>query len=170
MKQALLIVDVQPSFPISEEILLGIRELSALLPSVATVEKHDESMTPFEKQLGWKPGKTDISLIPADRVFIKHGYLPPPAAIEYLRGLRMDRLLVCGVQSETCVLAAGFALFDAGLHPTLLKWLAVGSSLDRSGDLGARLWKHHFGGVLTHFDQLGLPEFEESSRSRHLQM
>ena len=43
MKQAPLIVDVQPSFSISVEILRGITELSAILPSVATVERHDES-------------------------------------------------------------------------------------------------------------------------------
>jgi nicotinamidase-related amidase len=158
MKQSLLIVDVQPSFPIPLEVLRGIKELSVILPSVATVERHDESVTPFEGQLGWKPGEADESLIPTNRVFIKHGYLPPPAAVEYLRGLRMDRILVCGTQADTCVLAAGFALFDAGLHPTLLKWLTVGSSLDRSGDLGARLWGHHFGSVLVHPNQLGLPE------------
>jgi hypothetical protein len=121
---------------------------------------------PFEGQLRWKSGKADETLIPANRVFIKHGYLPPPTAIEYLRGLRMDRILVCGVQADTCVLAAGFALFDAGLHPTLLKWLTVGSSLDRSGNLGARLLEHHFGSVLKYSDQLGLPEFANSSR-RH---
>jgi nicotinamidase-related amidase len=159
MKQALLIVDVQPAFPIPIETLHEIRELSAILPSVATVERHDESVTPFEAQLGWKPGKAEGSLIPGSRVFIKHGYLPPSAAIEYLRGLRMDRILVCGTPADTCVLAAGFALFDAGLHPTLLKWLTVGSSLDRSGDLGARLWAHHFGCVLGRSDELGLPEF-----------
>jgi nicotinamidase-related amidase len=158
MKQTLLIVDVQPSFPIPLKVLRGIEELSVILPSVATVERHDESVTPFEGQLGWKPGNADESLIPANRVFIKHGYLPPAAAIEYLRGLRMDRILVCGTQADTCVLAAGFALFDAGLHPTLLRWLTVGSSLDRSGDLGERLWKHHFGNVLAHPNQLGLPE------------
>ena len=166
MKQALLIVDVQSTFPISMEILSGIRELSAILPSIATVERHDESVTPFEGQLGWKPGKADESLISANRIFIKHGYLPPLAAIEYLRGLRMDRILVCGTQSDTCVLAAGFALFDAGLRPTLLEWLTVGSSLDRSGNLGARLWEHHFGRVLGHPDQLGLPEVTRFSQPR----
>ena len=40
-------------------------------------------------------------------------------------------------------------LFDAGLHPTLLKWSSVGSSLDRSANLRADLWQHHFGSVLT---------------------
>lgn len=159
MKQALLVVDVQPSFPIPAAILRGIRELSGMLQSAATVERHDESVTPFEGQLGWKPGKADDSLVAADRLFVKHGYLPPPAAIEYLRGLHVDRILVCGTQTDTCVLAAGFVLFDAGLHPALLKWLTVGSSLDPSGDLGARLWKHHFGSVLEHQDQLGLPGF-----------
>ena len=47
MKQALLIVDVQPSFSIPMEILHGIKELSIVLPSVATVERHDESVTPL---------------------------------------------------------------------------------------------------------------------------
>jgi nicotinamidase-related amidase len=96
--------------------------------------------------------------------FKKHGYLPPPAAIEYLRGLRTDRVLVCGAQADTCVLAAGFALFDAGLRPTLLAWLTIGSSLNRSGDLGARLRQHHFGSVLGRSDQIGLPELAKSSR------
>jgi len=58
-------------------------------------------------------------------------------------------VLVCGLQTETCCLAAGFALFDAGLRPTLLTDLTVGSSLDRSGGLGVRLWEHHFKHTLT---------------------
>ena len=156
MKQALFVVDVQPSFPVPTEIVRGIRELSAVLPSIATVERHDESITPFERQLGWKPGRADDSLVPTDRTFIKHGYLPPVAAIDYLRDLQVDRVLVCGIQAETCVLAAGFALFDAGLYPTLLKWLTVGSSLDPSGEFGTRLWEHHFGRVLSRLDQVEL--------------
>jgi nicotinamidase-related amidase len=156
MKQALLIIDVQPSFLVPVAIVREISRLSALLPSVATVERHDESLTPFERQLGWKPGASDESLVPADRIFIKHGYLPPPAAIHHLRDLQADRVLVCGIQAETCVLAAGFALFDAGLHPTLLRWLTVGSSLDPSGELGARLWGHHFSSVLWRADELDL--------------
>jgi nicotinamidase-related amidase len=162
VKQALFIVDVQPTFPIPLEMLREIRELSTMLPSVATVERHDESVTPFDRQLAWKPGELDESLVEAGRVFVKHGYLPPPEAIDYLRGLRMERVLVCGIQADTCVLAAGFTLFDAGLHPTLLKWLTVGSSLDPSGELGARLWRHHFGRVLERREELDLSASRES--------
>lgn len=154
MQQALLIVDVQPSFSPPAELVRDIAHLAAQLPSVATVERHNEAVTPFERQLGWKPGLADDSLVAADRVFVKHGYLPPPQAIDYLRGLEVERVLVCGIQADTCVLAAGFALFDAGLHPTLIPWLSIGSSLDRSGELGARLWRHHFGAVLARPDEL----------------
>lgn len=154
MKQALLVVDVQQSFSPPPDLVRDISRLAASMTSVATVERHDEAVTPFERQLRWKPGLADESLVSADRVFVKHGYLPPQGAIDYLRGLGPERVLVCGIQADTCVLAAGFALFDAGLHPTLIPWLSIGSSLDRSGELGARLWRHHFGSVLTHADEL----------------
>ncbi|MGY2168528.1 isochorismatase family protein [Pseudomonas gingeri] len=144
MRQALLIIDVQPSFSPPQWLIDGIRGLIGRMPSVATVERHDESITPFQRQLGWHPAPDDDSLVPADRIFIKHGYAPSPETIEYLKSLEVERVLVCGLQTETCCLAAGFALFDAGLQPTLITDLTVGSSLDRSGGLGARLWEHHF--------------------------
>ncbi|MGO4739714.1 hydrolase [Bosea sp. 2KB_26] len=154
MRQALLIVDVQASFSPPEWLIQGIAAVAAGMPSVATVERHDEAATPFERQLGWKPGLSDESLVPADRVFVKHGYLPPAAMIDHLLGMQVERVLVCGLQADTCVLAAGFALFDAGLSPALLSWLTVGSSLDRSGELGVRLWRHHFGAVILGPDEL----------------
>jgi nicotinamidase-related amidase len=152
--QALLVVDVQPSFEVPEKIVIGIQQLARQFYTVATVERHDESVTPFERQLGWKPGANDDSLIVADRVFIKHGYLPPASLIDHLRSRGVERVFVCGVQADTCCLAAGFMLFDAGLYPTLLSWLAVGSSLDRSGGLGATLWQHHFGSVMHNEEEL----------------
>ncbi len=149
MRQALLIIDVQPCFSPPPWLVEGIRSLIGALPSVATVERHDETRTPFQRQLGWHPAADDESLIDADRIFIKHGYAPSLDTIDYLKSLNLDRVLICGLQTETCCLAAGFALFDAGLQPTLLTDLTVGSSLDRSGKLGVRLWEHHFKHTLT---------------------
>ncbi len=116
--------------------------------SAATVERHDEQKVPFFRQLGWKPGSVDNSLVRADREFIKYGYGPPPEVIDFFQDWEIDRVLVCGIQADTCVLAAGFALFDAGLQPTLVADTVVGSSLDRSGKLGVNLWRHHFGQVI----------------------
>jgi nicotinamidase-related amidase len=142
--QILLIVDIQTTFAPPDWLVEGVRSLAGHIPSVATIELHDEGSTPFQAQLGWTPAASDGSLVAADQVFVKHGYNPSVDTLEYLKIRRPDRVLVCGMQTETCVLAAGFALFDAGLHPTLVTDLTVGSSLDRSGQLGIRLWKHHF--------------------------
>ena len=152
MRQALLIIDVQPSFNPPDWLIEGVNRLIGTMPSVATVERHDEAVTPFQRQLGWAPGLDDDSLIEADVVHVKHGYAPTPATVAHLKSLSPERVLVCGIQADTCVLAAGFALFDAGLTPTLISDLTVGSSLDRSGELGARLWRHHFGHVITTAD------------------
>lgn len=149
MRQVLLIVDVQPSFNPPQWLVDGIASLIGRMPSVASVERHDESVTPFQRQLGWQPAAHDQSLVAADRIFIKHGYAPTAEMLDYLRQLNPERVLVCGIQTDTCVLAAGFALFDAGLQPTLISDLTVGSSLDRSGQLGVSLWRHHFGHVVS---------------------
>ncbi|MEQ5839434.1 isochorismatase family protein [Paraburkholderia acidicola] len=164
MRQVLLVVDVQPAFNPPDQLVDGIRALAKRMPSVATVERHDENRTPFERQLGWHPPSEDHSLIDADRVFIKHGYLPPREAIEYLVSLKPQRVLVCGVQTETCVLAAGYVLFDAGLMPTLVTDLTLGSSLDPTGGLGTRLWRHHFRNVTS----VGELTEELQQRRQHL--
>ena len=152
MRQALLVIDIQPSFSPPGWLVDGINKLIGTMPSVATVERHDEAVTPFARQLGWAPAPDDDSLIKADVVHVKHGYAPTPETVAYLMTLNPERVLVCGIQTDTCVLAAGFALFDAGLTPTLISDLTVGSSLDRSGELGARLWRHHFKHVITSTD------------------
>ncbi len=157
MRQALLIIDVQPGFDPPQWLVEGIGRLIGTMPSVATVERHAETVTPFRRQLGWAPAPDDDSLIAADQVHVKHGYGPSPETLAYLKGVKPERVLVCGIQTDTCVLAAGFALFDAGLMPTLISDLTVGSSLDRSGELGIRLWRHHFRHVVTS-RELGLAD------------
>jgi nicotinamidase-related amidase len=154
MKEVLLMVDVQPCFNPPPALVADIGRLLPHVHSVATVERHDEAVTPFRRQLNWAPAPDDDCLLPADRIFIKHGYAPTSESVAYLKSLAADRILVCGIQAETCVLAAGFALFDAGLHPTLVADLVAGSSLDRSGGLGVKLWRHHFGAVVESWREL----------------
>lgn len=154
MKQALLVVDVQRSFAPPAWLIDGTNRLVPHFPSAATVERHDEAVVPFNGQLGWAPATDDDCLVAVDRVFVKHGYTPTPETVDYLRSLTVGRVLVCGIQAETCVLAAGFALFDAGLRPTLLADLVAGSSVDPSGALGRRLWRHHFEQVIDNYTEL----------------
>lgn len=52
MRQVLLIVDVQSTFSPPEWLVDGIQALSATIPTIASIELHDEQATPFQKQLG----------------------------------------------------------------------------------------------------------------------
>ncbi len=148
MKQSVLVVDVQASFDPPRWLVDQSQLLASAYPSACTVERHDEQKVPFFRQLGWKPRSVDNSLVKADYEFLKYGYGPPTDVIDLFRSWEVDRVLVCGIQADTCVLAAGFALFDAGLQPTIVADTVVGSSLDRSGKLGIDLWRHHFGQVI----------------------
>ncbi|QHB27315.1 hypothetical protein TCK1_1969 [Pseudomonas monteilii] len=65
MRQVLLIVDVQSTFSPPEWLVDGLRRLSANIPTIASVELHDEQVTPFERQLGWHPAAEDESLVEA---------------------------------------------------------------------------------------------------------
>ena len=150
--ECLVVIDFQRTFNPPKLILQRVIALTEHFYSVATVERHDEAVVPFESQLGWSPAVDDESLVAVDRVFVKHGFLPTADLIAHLKSRGTKKAYVCGMQADTCVLAAGFALFDAGFHPTLLTDLVVGSSLDRSGELGARLWRHHFGAAITSGD------------------
>ncbi len=148
MKQAVLVIDVQPNFNPPRWLVERCQVLASSLPSIATVVRHDEAKVPFFEQLGWKPDLDNASLVQTDRTVIKHGYGPPSEVIEQFKNWKIERVLVCGIQADACVLAAGFALFDAGLHPTIVADAVFGSSLDRSGQLGVDLWRHHFGKVI----------------------
>jgi nicotinamidase-related amidase len=57
-------------------------------------------------------------LIEADRITIAYGYALSPQTIEYLQSLGLDRVLDCGLKTETCCVGTGLGLFDAGLEFT----------------------------------------------------
>lgn len=66
MHQALLVIDVQPCFNPPDWQVEGIAQLAPTMRSLATVERHDESVTPFWRQLGWKPALDDQPLVATD--------------------------------------------------------------------------------------------------------
>ncbi|MDE9412799.1 cysteine hydrolase family protein [Acinetobacter nosocomialis] len=149
MKPVLLIIDVQSTFNPPNWLIQKLEKLLPSVHSIATIELHDESIVPFKSQLNWAPSEFDECPLKVEKVFIKYGYSPTDDLIQYFKGLDTQQVYVCGIQTDTCVLAAGFRLFDAGLFPCLVTDLTVGSSLDRSGNLGIQLWKHHFRSITT---------------------
>ncbi|MEM8729549.1 MAG: isochorismatase family protein [Pseudomonadota bacterium] len=145
--RAVLVIDVQPSFNPPDWLVDRCRAMAGRWPSIATVFHHDESQVPYSRQIGWQLPSRDDSLVRADHVVIKHGYGPSQAVLDRLADWRPGRVLVCGIEADACVLAAGFALFDAGLRPTLVGDAVAGSSRDPDARETLGLWQHHIGPV-----------------------
>ncbi|WP_312931912.1 hydrolase [Pseudomonas sp.] len=154
MRQVLLINQVQSTFEPPEWLVDGVRALSAQILTFGALTLHDEAHTPFQQQAGWHPAASDHCMHEADRVFIKHGYGLGREALDCLRELHPERVLVCGVGADSGLLAVGFSLFDAGLTPTLVTDLTIGSWLDRSGHTGMALWAEHLQRVTTRAEVL----------------
>jgi hypothetical protein len=150
----LLVVDVQSAFRPAPELVTRIAGVVGRYPSAGTVELYDENIVPFRRQLGWQGVAEDRCLVDVQRVFYKYGYLPPDELIAHIRTYSPERVLVAGVQTDTCVLAAGFRLFDEGLSPTLVLPLCQGSSADPESRIAAMLWEHHFGAVIEDLSEL----------------
>lgn len=63
-----------------------------------------------------------------DIVLTKKSYGLRPRDITRLRALDIDQLVVCGVDTDACVLAVMFSLFDAGFKCRLRKDLCWSST------------------------------------------
>ena len=63
MKQALLVVDVQPSFDPPPWLVDRCQALASSMPSVASVHRYDEQKVPFYRQIGWTPRSVDDALV-----------------------------------------------------------------------------------------------------------
>jgi nicotinamidase-related amidase len=150
----LLVVDVQEAFRPAPALVAEIADVVGRYPSAGTVELYDEKIVPFRRQLGWQGVAQDRCLVHVDRVFYKYGYLPPDELIAHIHAFAPERVLLAGVQTDTCVLAAAFRLFDEGLTPTLVLPLCQGSSADPDSRIAAKLWEHHFGAVIEDLREL----------------
>lgn len=70
-----------------------------------------------------------ISASADDLVLTKQGYGLRPRDIARLRALRAREFVVCGIDTDACVLGVMFSLFDAGLKcrvKTDLCWSSTG--------------------------------------------
>lgn len=133
---ALLIIDVQHAFPIPTRLVEKIRRYSETFSRRVFTRFVNPKGSLFRTQLKMTccpPGsaETELRLAPAtdDIVFDKATYGLRPAQIDQLRQAGIRRLILCGVETDACVLGIMFSLFDAGFHAEIrpnLCWSSTG--------------------------------------------
>lgn len=136
-RTALLIVDVQNGF-VTDETAQIVPAIARLLEGPATrldlvvaTRFVNRPGSPYERFMDWRAlsSSPDIDLHPAilsrlgrnATVLDKSGYSAYGSEMRVLLfRLGIDTVLLCGIDTEGCVLASAIALFDAGYRPVML--------------------------------------------------
>lgn len=125
--QTLLIVDLQQAFAVPPRLVAGIRRYARRFERRIYTRFVNPADSLFRRQLARRccgPGSPDNQLLirPArdDLVLSKQGYGLDPAAIRRIRRHVRDGVVVCGIDTDACVLGVMFSLFDAHI-PCRLK-------------------------------------------------
>ena len=120
-QSTLLIVDVQRRFKPSKKLIRGIEKLLPTYTHIFATQFIDGNQL-FQKILKAKRGRPTLALdLPRQsRIFKKTGYGIPQTLIAELKRKRIREIDVCGVETDACILAACFALWDNGIRPNVL--------------------------------------------------
>jgi nicotinamidase-related amidase len=119
---AIIIVDVQKAFEVPPDLLAKIAERSRAFPRRIFTKfvNHPDSL--FHRKLkrtaclpGDPGGELAIQPRPGDLVLEKSGYGLKAREIAQLKAAGIRRALICGVDTDACVLGVVFTLFDEGI-------------------------------------------------------
>ena len=119
---AIIIVDLQKAFPVPPPVIEKIEARAREFPLRVFTKFLNEPQSLFCRKLkrsSCLPGTPERELQlepqPGDIVLDKRGYGLTSAQIEQLRRAGVSKALVCGVDTDACVLGVVFTLFDAGI-------------------------------------------------------
>jgi len=135
----IIIVDVQEGSVIPTELVERIEKASRHFKKRVFTKFVNREDSLFHKQLGWKGGpKTadEVRLLikprSDDLELVKYGYGLPEQLLSQLKTLGCDEFVVCGAETDACVLAVLFSLFDAGIRARVETTLCNGKLNDQA--------------------------------------
>lgn len=133
---AIIIVDLQKAFPVPSDVIRRIEQRMKPFPFRVFTRFINPPDSVFRRRLGRQscaPGAPDTELLltPAkeDLVLEKPSYGLGADHVAALHGAGVRRALVCGVDTDACVLGVCFSLFDAGIECEVdpdLCWSSMG--------------------------------------------
>jgi nicotinamidase-related amidase len=119
---AIIIVDMQKAFPVPLPVVQKIEERARdfrLRVFTKFLNKPDSLFCRKLQRTSCLPDSPERELLfetrPGDIVMDKTGYGLTAEQIERLRRAGIRKALVCGVDTDACVLGVVFTLFDAGI-------------------------------------------------------
>lgn len=115
-KVGLLIVDMQDGFSPPNLLIQRLKEAIEIYDEVVFTKFSNPPDSLFRKQLGWSGDGGKICLPTSGRMAIeKRGYGLTPANMKALSDLGCSEWHLAGLETDACVMACAFDLFDAGI-------------------------------------------------------
>lgn len=131
----LVIVDVQQAFEVPPQLVEKIRRYSrrfGLRVFTRFVNPPGSVFRRVLKQRSCSPGSADLELLiepdKGDIVLAKKGYGLGTATVRRLKKRGVTRAIVCGIETDACVLGVMFSLFDNGIPCRVKKDLCWSST------------------------------------------
>ncbi len=117
----LLVVDVQVGFRPSPGLIAKISDLASGYLVVVQTRFSNPPDSLFRTALNWHDDGGELALrIPGAKIFDKTGYGLPAHHISALKLMDCSEWHICGLDTDACVLACAFSLWDAGIRPVIL--------------------------------------------------
>lgn len=116
MKIGLLVIDLQEGFSPSKNLIRKLEEAIKFYDEVVFTKFTNAPNSLFRKQLGWAGDGGDICLPTSGKMILeKMGYGLTADNLEILSDLGCSEWHLVGLETDACVMACAFNLFDAGI-------------------------------------------------------
>jgi nicotinamidase-related amidase len=119
---ALLIVDFQKAFDPPPKLVSRLQRYSRYFPCRIFTQYINPANSMFRRVLKQKscpPGSPETELLiapaPGDLILQKSTYGLTPSHIRQLQRRKIQKITVCGIDTDACVLGVMFSLFDNGI-------------------------------------------------------
>lgn len=118
----LLIVDLQEGFCPRAGLVESIGKAASTYRVVVMTRFVNRPGSLYRSVLKWDGDGGALALnVKAAVILEKSGYGLPSGHIEVLRATNIREWHVCGLETDACVLACAFSLWDSGLVPVILR-------------------------------------------------
>jgi hypothetical protein len=116
----LLIVDLQKGFHPSEKLLERLEQEARRHSTIAMTLFINRPDSLYRTVLGWNGDGGELALqIPGSIIMQKSGYGLTEEQTMRLKAIS-SKWHLCGLETDACVLACAFSLWDAGIQPVIL--------------------------------------------------
>lgn len=144
-RKGLIVVDLQIGFNPSSKLVSNIKSILHRYDHVIFTRFQNDEDSLYRSVLDWHEDAGELSIDDFDGdgaiVMDKNGYGLRPEHIDKIKRLNCDEWHLCGMETDACVLACAFSLWDSGVRPEIITSLCESPMNDETMTIISRQFK-----------------------------